>query len=59
MSIKGMGLRPFTVKEKLKIKDKGHMGMYFIWVRVSKSAALQRALMGPKTISFGTVMTLT
>jgi hypothetical protein len=28
-SIKGMRKRSFMVSEKLKIRDKGHMGMYF------------------------------
>jgi hypothetical protein len=41
--------------EKLKIKDKGHVGIFHLdWKkRVSKSAASQTDLKGQKTISFG------
>jgi hypothetical protein len=41
------------LSEKLKIKDKGHVGMDITPMRVSKSAVSQTALMGQKTISFG------
>jgi hypothetical protein len=32
MCKKGMQLKSFMVSEKLKTKDKGHMGTYFTWI---------------------------
>jgi hypothetical protein len=54
-----MQLRSFTVTEKSKIKGGGNVFQLDWKKRVSKSVASQIALMGQKTISFGTAMTTT
>jgi hypothetical protein len=47
------------MSEKLKLKDKAHMGTYFAQNRrkeFKKTSAHEIAFMGQKMISFGTVM---